>query len=291
MNYIRIGDMTFTDLDTFEVYNRKTGLLDYTLDDLQNITIEGSQEKSPITGKGGRTIGYKKKNKSIKGNGTSGLVSAGLLKSQTGGNIRTGELTIKKSEEKTIVAPNAAIVTDAVALGIVGAEIGEIQLFDKDGYLVAKYAQGTTASADKFAYNPKTKEITLPTDSMIQAEMNILYAYTRTIDGECVNDPSDKYSETAEIWLYGFGTDPCDNTYYAGVHIPRADFDGDFSLPFGEDQTTHNFSFEGLPDYCNKNAGSDLFKIYIYRSEDGMKGSSSRASEFATASEVQAVFS
>ncbi len=59
MNYIRIGDMTFTDLDTFEVYNRKTGLLDYTLDDLQNITIEGSQEKSPITGKGGRTIGYK----------------------------------------------------------------------------------------------------------------------------------------------------------------------------------------------------------------------------------------
>ncbi len=291
MNYIRIGDLTFTELVSFEVYNRKTGLLDYTLDELQNVTIEGSQEKTEITGMNGEIVGYKKKNKSIKGSGTSGFVSAGLLKSQTGGVIKTGNLTIKKSEIKTITAANAPIITDEVALGVVGSEIGEIQLFDKNNYLIAIYAQGTTASADKFAYNPSTKEITLPTDSRIEAGMNILYAYTRTINGECVTNPSNKYSETAEIWFYGFGTDNCDNTYYAGVHIPRADFDGDFSLPFGEDQTTHNFSFQGLPDHCNKNAESNLFEIYIYKTEDEVSGVSSRASEFAAASEVQAVFS
>ncbi len=260
--YKRMGDFTLTELTKLEAYNREDGLLDFLINELDSFTINHSQEETDITGKGGRVIGKKKKNKSVSCNGTNGLISEGMLKAQTGGEIKNGTMTIKKSETKKIPATKTVVVDDT-PIGTAGQEIGKIQLIGSAGAVVKEYLQGTTVAADKFTYTPTTKTITLPTDIEIEEGMSITYAYYRTVEGTSINNPSGKYSEVREVWLHGYGTDKCDNAIAYAWHFPRADITGEFSVDLGGDQTMHNFSFNALPDLCNEGE-DDLYTLYIY---------------------------
>lgn len=262
--YKRMGDFTLTELTKLEAYNRGDGLLDFSMDELDSFTIDHNQEQNDITGRGGRRIGTKKKNKTISCTGTNGLISEGMLKAQTGGEIKSGTMTIKKSETKKVTADKTVVVDDT-PIGTPGEEIGKIQLIGAAGAVVKEYLQGTAVATDKFAYDPATKTITLPTDTDIEEGMHVTYAYYRTVEGTSVNNPAGKYSEVREIWLHGYGTDKCDNAIAYAWHIPRADISGEFSVDLGGDQTMHNFSFQGLPDLCNED-NDDLDTLYIYSS-------------------------
>ena len=241
-------------------------MLDFRLTELQDFTLNATQDKTELTGKNGRTIGYKKQNKKITGDGTYGMISAGLMKTQTGGEITNGTYKVKKSELK--VVSGETLVTDAKAVGAVGAEIGYIKELAANGAVVATYEQGVTADATHFAYEPSSKTITLPNTEhtpVIADGTKILYAYERTVEGTKVTNPSDKFSEVREVWIHCFGTDACDNEYYAAIYIPRADFSGEFSINIGGDQTVHNFSLDGMTDLCNPSGdGADLFDLIIY---------------------------
>ncbi|MCM1167425.1 MAG: hypothetical protein NC299_18560 [Lachnospiraceae bacterium] len=261
--YQRMGDYTLTEVTRFEAYTRGDGWLDFLMDEMDSLTIDHSQEESDITGKGGRVIGKKKKNKSVSVSGTNGLISEGMLKAQTGGEIKSGNMTVKKSETKKISA-NMTVIIDETPVGAAGQEIGKIQLLGTAGAVVKSYAQGVVASDEKFAFDPATKTITLPTDTVIEAGMNIRYAYNRTYRGTSVNNPSDKYSEVREVWFHGYGTDKCDNKIAYAWYFPRADISGEFSVDLGGDQTMHNFSFQALPDLCSE-LEDDLYTLYIYR--------------------------
>ncbi len=301
MKTFQVGDFNITEFVDVEAYFRNSGLLDYRLEDLTDFSLNATQEETNITGRGGRIIGKKKKNKAVSGSGTSGLISPGLLRTQTGGDIRYGETKVKRAETKIVSGKGSTIVTDAVAAGTAGAEIGEIKLFGAGGTLVGVYKQGTTATTDMFSYDPATKTITLPDSNDIEAGLSAVYAYERVVTATVINDPSDKFSQVRELWVHCFATDQCDNTYCADIYIPRADFKGDFDLDLGGDQTTHNFSFDALPDFCNKDGlDNDLFKVFIYTDENLTGGSSggtatpggSSAHEdvFATEEEVKDVF-
>lgn len=299
----RMGDYTLTELTYLEAYNRDDGLLDFMLNELDSFTINHNQEESDITGRNGRVIGKKKKNKTVSCDGTNGLISEGLLKAQTGGDIASGDFSIKKFETKEVTA-DMAIAVDAVPLGTEGEEIGKIQLLGDGGTIIKEYLQGTVATADKFSYDPLTSLITLPTDTDIEVGMHVRYAYYRTVTGTRINDPSGKYSEIREIWLHGYGVDRCDNAIAFAWYFPRADFSGEFSVDLGGDQTMHNFSFNALPDYCNDDEG-DLDVLYIYKDGDivtvsgtGSDGSGSSGgtgtiddSDIATDDEVEDIFS
>jgi hypothetical protein len=267
---ILINDYTITEFVDFEAYHRSTGLLDFKLEEMQNFTLNATQDKNPLTGKNGRIIGYKKANKAISGEGTYGLISAGLMKAQTGGTITASDsLSVKKSEVK--VVSGATVTTDATATGTAGAEIGEIKVLADNGAVATTYAQAVSADATHFSYNPSTKTITLPVDSdtgVIANGKKIVYSYTRTVSGTKVTDPSDTFSEVREVWIHAFGTDSCDNEYFIAIHIPRADFSGEFSIELGGDQTVHNFSFDAMADLCAASSGisSDLFDVIIYTS-------------------------
>lgn len=260
----RINDFQITEWVDFEAYDRTTGMLDFKLEDMQDFTLNATQEKTALTGKNGRVIGYKKQNKGASGEGTYGMVSAGLMKAQTGGEITSSdELKIKKSELKKV--SGATVTTDATAVGTAGSEIGFIKVLADNGAVVKTYEQDTTASATKFAYDPTTKTITLPTgDGAIADGTNIVYAYERTVSGTKVTDPSDTFSEVREVWIHCFGTDACDNEYYIAIYIPRADFSGEFSLALGGDQVVHNFSFDAMTDLCNPAEGNNLFEVIVY---------------------------
>lgn len=264
----QINDFTITEFVDFEAYLRDTGMLDFRLEDMQNFTLNTTQDKTPLTGKNGRIIGYKKQNKAATGEGTYGMISAGLMKTQTGGEITSGEQTVKKSELK--VVSGATLVTDAKAVGTAGAEIGFIKALADNGAVTATYEQAATADATHFAYDPETKTITLPTDTaaVIADGTKVVYAYERKVSGTKVTNPTDKFSEVREVWIHCFGTDACDNEYFAAIYIPRADFSGEFSLELGGDQTVHNFSFDAMTDLCNPTgAGNNLFELIIYTGE------------------------
>lgn len=265
-----INDFTITEWVDFEAYKRDTGYLDFRLEDMQDFTINATQDKTELTGKNGRVIGYKKQNKAMNGEGTYGMVSAGLLKAQTGGEITTGTQTIKKSEVQIIPKDATTITTEATATGTDGAEIGLIRVLNSNGSVAKTYEQGATASATKFAYDPTTKTLTLPTgDGAIAAGTKIEFAYTREVDGTKVTDPSDSFSETREVWIHCFGKDACDNEYYIAIHVPRADFSGEFSLDLGGDQVVHNFSFDAMVDLCNATStDKDLFDVIVYTGDE-----------------------
>ena len=172
-------------------------------------------------------------------------------------------MTIKKSETKKITNISSVVI-DYEPVGSAGQEIGKIQLIGAAGAVLKEYRQGTVASNDKFAFNPTTKTITLPTDSDIEVGLKVRYAYYRTVQGNKINNPSDKYSEVREVWLHGYGTDICDNAIAYAWHFPRADISGEFSLDIGGDQAMHNFSFQALPDLCD-DEDNDLYTLYIYQ--------------------------
>ena len=264
-----INDYTITEWLDMEAYFRDTGMLDFKLEDMQNFTLNATQDKTALTGKNGRVIGYKKQNKAVSGEGTYGMVSAGLMKAQTGGEITAADnLTVKKSELKTVTG--ATVTTDATATGTAGKEIGYIKVLAANGAVAATYEQATTADATHFSYNPANKTITLPvdTDPVIANGTNIVYAYERTVSGTKVTNPSDTFSETREVWIHCFGKDACDNEFYIAIVIPRADFSGEFSLELGGDQVVHNFSFDGMTDLCNPAQGNDLFDIIVYTGDE-----------------------
>lgn len=293
MKQIRIGDFTIAEFVDVETYFRNTGLLDYRLEDLQDFTLNATQEDSNITGRGGRVIGKKKKNKSASGSGTSGVISPGLFRTQTGGDIKYGETLVKRAETKVVSGKSTTVITDAVAVGTEGEEIGEIKLFVTGGRQVASFKQGVSATKDTFSYDPETKTITLPDSDDIEAGMSVVYAYKKKVNATVMNNPSNKFSEVREMWVHCFATDTCDNVYCADIYIPRADFKGDFSFGLGGDQVTHNFSFDALPDFCNLGGDDDLFKIFVY-TDDTAKTSTSSATtggnNFADDSEVQEMF-
>lgn len=290
----KLGEYTVTGLDYLDVFRREDGILDFRLEELTEFNLDMNENKTEIQGRNGETIGHKKNNKTVSGSGTSGIISMGLMKAQTGGEIKTGEMEIKKSETKEVKGAGTTVITNAVAIGAEGSEIGEIQLFDEKNMCIKKYSQGTTVSEDKFSYDPATKTISLPDDETIKEGMSILYAYTRRVQGVSINDPADKYSEVREMWFHCSGEDSCDTTWSIAIWLPRAEISGEFGFNFGGDQTLHNFSFDALRDRCNKNATKDLLKYFVYREDgivDGSTGGSTGINTFATDSEVRKVFS
>lgn len=268
MAILHIGDFTITEFVDVAVYCRNSGILDYLLEDLTDFKLNSTQEDADITGRNGRLIGKKKKAKKADGSGTSGMVSPGLLHTQTGGDLKYGKFKVKREETKPVSGKATTIVTDAKAVGTEGEEIGRIKVFGKGGTLVGVYEQGTAATEDKFSYDPATRTISLPDNTDIEAGMKAVYGYTREITGTYINNPSNKFSKTRELWVHCYAKDQCDTIYRADCHIPRADFKGDFEQDLGGDQVSHPFSFDCLPDFCTGDGDNNLYEWFFYTDDE-----------------------
>ena len=264
----QIDDFSITQFVDIEAYNRQTGYLDFKINEPQDLTITSGETTTENKGKNGRTILIKKSDKTLTGTGTNGVISAGLMLAQTGGEMIVDTHKVKKSEVKT-VGTTGTVTTEKVAIGTAGDEIGQIKVLANNGAITATYTQASSADATHFSYNPETKAITLPVSSgeqVIAEGARILFAYTREQDGTKITDPSDKFSETKELWIHCFGTDSCDNEYFAAIYIPRCSFTGEFSLALGGDQTVQNFNFTALANLCNS-TGGNLYELIIYTDE------------------------
>jgi hypothetical protein len=253
---INTNDITITSLETITAFDIVTGDFRFSLDELQNATITQAQEKVDITGKQGRKLNSLKRNKAVTITGTNGLVSAGLLELQVGNTFESKATTVMWTDY--LVVDSDAAETTYKAVGTLGNEIDTLYVKNKDGTLGRALTQGAATDANVFTYDPGTKALEFEADDVPDGTEIVVF-YTRKINANVLDNLSDKYSEKCSLYIDAFGEDTCANVYRIQFYIPKADFDGNFDLTMGDNQTVHAFTAEALSGAC---AGAGTYWTY-----------------------------
>lgn len=256
---MNVADITLTSLETITAFDITTGAFLFKLDELQNATIQNTEEKVDITGKQGRKLNSLKRNKAATISGTNGMVSGGLLELQTGGEFEN-KATQVLWEDYLTVESNAA-TGSYVAVGTAGAEIESLYVKNADGTLGALLEQDSQAAAGKFAYNPSTKVFTF---SGLDNGTEVIAYYMRNITADVLDNYSDNYSKKAALYVDAIGEDKCANIYRVQFYFPKADFNGEFSIDMGDNQTVHDFEAEALSGACG--VGGMLWSYTVFGS-------------------------
>lgn len=255
---MNIQDITITSLETINAFDIVSGAYKFTLDELQNATIAQTEEKSEITGKHGRKLANLKRNKAVTISGTNGMVSGGLLEMQTGSSFKNKATEVLWTDYLTVTG-NAAS-TSYKAVGTTGAEIEALYIKDSNGVMSKNpLEQSDTAAAGKFTYDPATKALAF---SGVADGTEIVVYYKRKITADVLDNDSETYSGKCALYIDALGEDKCANVYRIQFYIPKADFNGEFSLEMGENQTVHSFDAEALAGACG--AGSSLWTYTIF---------------------------
>lgn len=268
------NDLTITSIETITAFDLVTGAFKFALDELQSATIAQSQEKTDITGKQGRKLSSLKKNKSVKISGNNGMVSGGLMELQTGCDFESKVTTVMWPDYMTVAGNEATAAYKAV--GTTGNEIESVYVKSADGTLGKKLTQGATAAQGVFAYDPDTNKLAFyagkeaaegnpaePADVPDGAE--IVAYYKRRIQGDVLVNMSDTYSGKCSLYVDAFGEDKCGNVFRIQFFIPKADFSGDFSIEFGDNQSVHAFEAESLSGGCGTGSiGSALWTYTVF---------------------------
>lgn len=262
---MNINDITITSLETINAFDLVTGEYKFTLDELQSAKIANTQEKTDITGKGGRKLSSLKKSKAVVVSGTNGLVSGGLLEAQTGSKFERKATPVMVPDFLTITGNKAT--TTYKAIGTAGNEIETVYIVNEDGTLGDALTQATSASEGKFAYSPATKEITFASDAYEDGTEIAVY-YFRQVQADVLENLSDTYSEKCTIYIDAFAEDKCGNVYRVQFYIPKADFSGNFDIELGENQTVHAFEAESLAGACGKSGSLWTYTIFGEGAED-----------------------
>ena len=248
---MNIDKFTITSYDQITGFDRTNGSLDMILDELNDFTLSQEEEKTEITGKGGRTIGSLKKNKKVTGKGTNGMLSGGALAAMLGSDIEDGEYAIRYTD--TIVVNSNEGTTTETAVGTVGNEIGTIYVRDENKAYISGGKKLTQTSGvpktGEFSYEPSTKKITFFADD-VASGTEVIAFYDAKVTGKKITNDADNYSKTLSAFIDVVCTDSCDNLFHGQFIIPRADFNGTFDLQGGSDPSTQGFEFTSLPDLC-----------------------------------------
>ena len=247
---VNISDLAPTSLETITAFDVVTGAYLFTMDELQSASLAQGEEKIDITGKQGRKLTSLKRNKTLTITGSNGMLSAGMLELQTGSKF-TSKATEVMWYDYLTVTDNSA-TTEYKAVGTVGNEVAEILVKDANGIVVKTLTQADTAADGKFAYDPANKKLTF-FQGEIADGTEIIANYKRKIQANVLENKFDVYSGKAVLYIDLLAEDKCANVYRVQIKVPKADFSGEFSLDFGDDQAVHNFEAEGLAGSCGSN--------------------------------------
>lgn len=258
-----VPDITITSLETITAYSL-TGDYRFTLDELQKGTIANTQEKQDITGKMGRKLSSIKKNKGVTISGDNGMVSGGLMAAQVGNQFVEGATEVLFTDYLVVKSNKAT--TSYKAVGTAGNEIATVYVRNDNGTIGKAYTQDATAKAGKFAYAPDTKEITFNTGDVADGT-EIVVSYKRKVEAFVLENAADHYSEKLMLYVDAMGEDKCGNVYRVQFYLPKADFNGEFSLEMGDNQTIHSFEAESLVGAGCAGVGSNLWTYTIFAND------------------------
>lgn len=256
-----ISDLAITSIETVTGFDVVTGDYMWTLDELQNVSIAQSEEKTDITGKQGRKITSLKRNKTITLSGANGMLSSGMFESQTGSAFENKQVEVNWNED--LVVNEGKATTSFKAVGTAGAEIKKVIVKNADGTINSTLVQDASAAPGKFAYNPNTKELSFHTD--VEDGTEIKAVYDRKIMADTLVNYSDKYSGKVHAYVDAMAEDKCGNVFRVQIEIPKGDFNGEITWEMGENQTVHNFEIEALAGACgNASKSTALFTYTIF---------------------------
>ena len=248
---MNMDKFTITSYDQLTGFDRANGSLDMILDEISDFTLSHEEEKTDITGRGGRIIGSLKKNKKVTGSGTNGMLSGGALAAMTGTPIEEGEYTIRYTDAITVSSNTG--VTSETAVGTAGNEIGTIYVRDANKAYISGGRKLTQTSgipsAGEFSYNPETKTVTFFNGDIADGTEVIAF-YDAKVTGKKASNDADHYSKTLSVFIDCTLTDSCDNIFHGQFIIPRADFSGTFDIAGGSEPSTLGFEFTSQPDLC-----------------------------------------
>ena len=256
---VNIFDLAPTSLETITAFDVVTGAYLFTMDELQNASLAQGEEKIDITGKQGRKLTSLKRNKTLTISGSNGMLSAGMLELQTGSKFKNAVTEVMWPDYLT-VSGNAA-ATNFTAVGTTGNEVAEVLVKDANGIVVKTLTQGAAVAEGVFTYDPKTKALAF-NEGEIADGTEIVVNYMRKIQANVLENMSDVYSGKATLYVDLLAEDKCSNVYRVQIKVFKADFSGEFSLEFGDNQTVHNFEAEGLAGSCG--AGGMLWSWTVF---------------------------
>lgn len=265
---VKIFDLAPVSLETITAFDVVTGSYLFTMDELQNASLAQGQEKIDITGKQGRKLTSLKRNKTLTVSGSNGMISAGMIELQTGCEFDNKATEVMWYDYLTVSDDKAT--TNFKAVGTEGNEIPEVLVKDKDGIVVRVLTQGTNAvktTTEKngtYTYDPSSKEIAFAAGEL-EDGTEIVANYNRKIQASVLENMSDTYSGKATLYIDLLAEDKCANVYRVQIKIPKADFNGEFNMEFGDNQTIHNFEAEGLAGACG--AGAVLWSWTVFGAE------------------------
>lgn len=126
---VNADKLIITEIDQITCFNNANEL-EFIMDEVQEGSVNNTQDKEDITGRGGRKIGSLKKNKGVTISATSGVVVAGALAAQTGTDVEHGTFKVRKTEIVS-VENNKATIT-GTPVGSAGSEIGYVYIKEKN---------------------------------------------------------------------------------------------------------------------------------------------------------------
>lgn len=258
---VNVNDITVTSIETITAFDIGTGAFKWVLDELQNATISNTQETTDITGKQGRLLNTLKRNKAVTISGSNGLISGGLLETQTGGAFEKKVTSVMYPDYLTV--SNNTATTSYKAVGTTGNEIETIYIRNSDGTLGDALTQGAEAAEGVFAYDPETKVITFNTGEIDDGTEIAVY-YFRKIQANVLENLSDHYSDKVALYVDAFGEDKCANVFRLQFYIPKADFNGNFDIEMGENQSAHAFEARSLAGSNCGGTGGNSATLWTY---------------------------
>lgn len=266
-----IDNFTITSLDRIHAYNRTNRKGEFLVTELQSTTISNSEDTVDITGKGGRLLKQIKRNKAVSVTGESALISGDLMAAQTGSEQTYGQYKVRFPDIIDVTASivsSKKVTTSFTAVGTAGAEIVDVRVLSDNGGLIKnEFTQDTTAGENKYAYDPATKELTLPTNIELTAGQKLVVMYDYMANGARVVNESDVFGKTLYLVIDCTGVDACDNEYKCQFIIYRAQFSGEFDIELGGDQVIQNFTANSLVDTCAATQTNGLWEFLVYNDE------------------------
>ena len=182
-----------------------------------------------------------------------------MLEVQTGGTFENKVTEVLWTDYLTVSSD--AATTTYKAIGTVGNEIEEVLVKNSDGAPVARLTQGSSVAKDTFTYDPSTKGLKFNTGDIADGSEIVVY-YKRNIQADVLENLSDSYSKKCTLYVDALAEDKCSNVFRIQFFIPKADFNGEFSLELGGDQTVHSFEAEGLAGACGTNGALWTYTIF-----------------------------
>ena len=256
---IDVSKLTITQIDQITCFNNANEL-EFIMDEIQEGSINNTQEKVDITGKGGRKISSLKKNKGVTVSATNGLLVGGALAAQTGSEVEQGTYKVRVTD--IIVVNTNAGVTAQEAVGTVGAEIGTLYKKNANGSLGDKLTQVASVTATgEFTYDPSTKALTFFSGDLSDGSEVVAF-YDVEVESAKISNDSEIYSKTLKMYIDVTAQDNCDNMYHGQFIIQRADFNGEFDLSMGGDPTVHSIEAESLAGGCT--GSTNLWDFIVY---------------------------